>query len=218
MYDTSWVEMVWLQPTGWSRIILCDFNGFFPLSSWRFFVFFLVGYLRLDMYLGEWSIIIHPDRSIDVNSKNTRIGFVVVRVKPHSIDLLILPIFRHCQWVFSAAVTTKVWLMIPILSLHCRCDNYYQCQVRNTYVCGVVQGFGFQQKWWYHGMEWGYQGTKMQAHHGVNRRRHHRSALVPYMGLWASGASNSDGDSRYHTDMGVSWKGGSPKPWASKLK
>ena len=91
------------------------------------------------------------------------IGFVVVRVKPHSIDLLI-PIFRHCQWLFSAV--TKVWLMIPILSLHCRCDNYYQCQVRKDSNNDGIMG-------------WGYQGTKMQAHHGVNPAalHGHRSLL-----------------------------------------
>ena len=33
----------------------------------------------------------------------------------------------------SMATMPEVWLMIPVLSLHCRCDNYFQCEVQGVY-------------------------------------------------------------------------------------
>lgn len=35
--------------------------------------------------------------------------------------------------IFILNLFVAVWLMIPILSLHCRCDNYYQCQALQSF-------------------------------------------------------------------------------------
>lgn len=35
--------------------------------------------------------------------------------------------------IFILNLFVPVWLMIPILSLHCRCDNYYQCQALQSF-------------------------------------------------------------------------------------